>query len=125
MILNGLGGKKYSRNHAIHSAKILNLIQPEYLSTLVLSFPFGENQYKNRFNGDFQRMNILELLEEMHVFLDNIDLENTIFRSDHASNYLILKGTLSRDKEELLSKINYVLQNPEKANLREEWQRGL
>lgn len=125
MILNGLGGKKYSRNHAIHSAKISNLIQPEYLSTLVLSFPFGENQYKNRFNGVFQRMNIIELLEEMYMFLDNINLESTIFRSDHASNYLVLKGVLSRDKEELLSKIRFVLQNPEKANLREEWQRGL
>ena len=48
MILNGLGGKKYSRNHAIQSAKISNVIQPEYLSTLVLSFPFGVDHYKKR-----------------------------------------------------------------------------
>ena len=50
MILNGLGGKQYSHQHAINSAKIINKIQPEYLSTLVLSFPFGAEHYKNKFN---------------------------------------------------------------------------
>ena len=59
MILNGLGGKEYSKNHAIQSAKIANIIKPEFLSTLVLSFPFGVNHYKNRFAGNFQEMNIL------------------------------------------------------------------
>ena len=51
IILNGLGGMKYSHQHAVNSARILNEIQPEFASALVLSFPFGINHYIKRFNG--------------------------------------------------------------------------
>ncbi len=125
MILNGLGGKELSRQHAINSAKLINEIQPEYLSTLVLSFPYGEQHFKNRYAGEFTMLNKFELIEEMSVFLKHLELKQTVFRSDHASNYLVLKGILSKDKEMLLSKINDVLTNPENARLREERERGL
>ena len=125
MILNGLGGKQYSHQHAINSAKIINKIQPEYLSTLVLSFPFGAEHYKNKFNGEFIELKTIELIEEMGVFLKNLDLKNTIFRSDHASNYLILKGILNRDQDELLARIDYAINNPGSAGLRPEFLRGL
>ncbi len=125
MILNGLGGKELSRQHAINSAKVLTDIQPEYLSTLVLSFPFGEQHFKNRHTGKFTMLNTFDLIEEMGVFLKHTKLKQTIFRSDHASNYLVLKGVLSKDKELLLNKINVVLNNPEYANLRKENERGL
>src|SRR5512145_3254406 len=42
MILNGLGGKIYSSQHAENSARLANATQPEYLATLVVSFPQGE-----------------------------------------------------------------------------------
>jgi hypothetical protein len=61
----------------------------------------------------------------MKIFIEHLELENTVFRSDHASNYLILRGNLNRDKDELLDRIYSVLDQPEKANLREEWMRGL
>ena len=125
MILNGLGGKELSRQHAINSAKLINEIQPEYLSTLVLSFPYGEQHFKNRYSGNFTMLNKFELIEEMSVFLKYLELKQTVFRSDHASNYLVLKGILSKDREMLLSKINDVLTNPENARLREERERGL
>ncbi len=125
MILNGLGGKKYSKQHAENSAKIINVIQPEFVSTLVLSYPFGIPHFKKRYNSDFIPLNKLELIEEMEIFLKNLNLENSIFRSDHASNYLVLKGILNRDKETLLKNIRNVLNNPESARLRQEWERGL
>jgi hypothetical protein len=52
-------------------------------------------------------------------------LENTIFRSDHASNYLILKGTLNRDKPRLLQTVHAALERPGTVPLRPEWARGL
>lgn len=52
MILNGLGGKHYSTQHAINSAKAINEIQPEYLSTLVLSHPYGIDHFKQKFRGN-------------------------------------------------------------------------
>lgn len=60
----------------------------------------------------------------MDQFIESLELENTVFRSDHASNYLVLRGTLNRDKEELLDRINNVLNDPTNANLRAEWMRG-
>jgi len=125
MILNGLGGKELSRQHAINSAKVLNEVQPEFASTLVLSLPLGEAHFKNRYTSNFTMLNKLELIEEMGIFLKQTELNQTVFRSDHASNYLILKGILSKDKNSLLNKINDVLSNPQLANLREEWERGL
>jgi len=125
MILNGLGGQNYSKQHALNSAKVVNEIQPEFLSTLVLSYPYGEAHFKQKFNGEFIPLNTIELIAEMKVFIETLELENTIFRSDHASNYLILKGNLNRDKEELLGRINGVLDDPANAKLRPEWMRGL
>lgn len=125
MILNGLGGKQYSSQHAINSARVVNSIQPEYLSTLVLSFPYGIDHFRKRFSSDFLEMNKYDLISEMGNFIGELELQNTIFRSDHASNYLVLKGILNRDKEKLLSGISKVLDNPGSSELRAEWMRGL
>jgi radical SAM superfamily enzyme YgiQ (UPF0313 family) len=125
MILTGLGGKKYSEQHAIYSARLINIIQPDYLSTLILSFPYGVNHYKSRFGGVFEEMNPTELLQEQCRFISELNLENVVFRSDHASNYLALKGILSRDKERLLSELEIAIHHPDQAVLREELQRGL
>ncbi|BAX79830.1 radical SAM protein [Labilibaculum antarcticum] len=125
MILNGLGGKNFSQQHAINSAKIVNKIQPEFLSTLVLSYPYGEDHFIKKFNGEFIPLNTIELIAEMKVFIENLELTQSIFRSDHASNYLILRGNFPRDKQEMLNRINSVLDDPENAQLRLEWMRGL
>ncbi len=125
MILNGLGGKQYSQAHAIDSAKLLNMVQPDYFSLLVLSFPFGEEHYKKRFDGEYIPMNIVELIEETRQMLLHTELQQSVFRSDHASNYLVLKGILGADKQKVLTQIDLALQNPALANLRKEWQRGL
>ncbi len=125
MIINGLGGLHYSKQHAINSAKLVNEIQPEFLSTLVLSYPYGEDHFKQKFDGEFIPLNTIELIAEMKVFIETLELDNSVFRSDHASNYLILRGNLNRDKQELLNRINGVLDDPENAKLRPEWMRGL
>lgn len=124
MILNGLGGVKLSKQHAINSAKLMNAAQPEYLSTLVVSFPLGELRFKNNF-PDFQGLNQTQLFQEMQWLLTELDLNKTIFRSDHASNYLVLKGILGQDKEKLLGLVNASLNRPGSIPLRQEWQRGL
>ena len=122
--INGLGGTKYSEQHAVNSARILNAIQPEFASVLVLSFPFGVEKYQKKFNGDFREMSITDLLKEMELFMRNTELERTIFRSNHASNYLVLSGVLSKDKQAFLNAIDFAINNPESAGLREEWMRG-
>jgi radical SAM superfamily enzyme YgiQ (UPF0313 family) len=124
MILNGLGGKVYSRQHAANSARLANATQPEYLATLVVSFPLGEQ----RFRADFPEWEPLTqhgLFVETEQLLSALELKRTVFRSDHASNWLVLKGTLGADKERLLAQVRQAIANPEKAHLRPAWARGL
>lgn len=125
MILNGLGGRKFSKQHAINSAKLMNETQPEYVSTLVVSFPLGEERFRSGFNGEYEPLSQTELFEEIRLLIDSFELENTVFRSDHASNYLVLKGNLSEDKQAMLDKIDLALNKPGSIPLRQEWQRGL
>lgn len=125
MILNGLGGSRYSEQHALNSARLMNEAQPEYLSTLVVSFPLGMERFEAGFEGEFEPLDQAGLFREMYQLLDALDLKQTIFRSDHASNYLTLKGTLGKDKEKLLASVGTAIERPDEANLRAEWQRGL
>lgn len=125
MILNGMGGSRYSEQHAVNSARLMNAAQPEYLSTLVVSFPMGEERYREGFNGEFEPLDQQGLFTEMYRMLDTLELDKTVFRSDHASNYLVLKGTLGRDKQQLLTQVRTAIERPEAMPLREEWMRGL
>ncbi|CAM3810117.1 radical SAM protein [Parendozoicomonas haliclonae] len=125
MILNGLGGQTFLEQHAINSAKLMNDAQPHYLSTLVVSFPMGDERFREGFNGQFQPLQQQDLFREMELLLDTLELNSTIFRSDHASNYLVLKGTLGKDKQRLLDTVRSALHQPGSIPLRQEWQRGL
>ncbi len=125
MILNGLGGKELSEQHAINSAKLMNECQPDYLSTLVVSFPMGDERLQAGFDGKWNELDQTALFLELKFFIENLNLTNTIFRSDHASNYLPLKGTLGQDKALFLEQLNTALYQPDKIQLRQEWQRGL
>ena len=124
MILNGLGGLSLSEQHAANSARLMNLTQPDYLSTLVVSFPNGLERYREQF-ADFQPLDQQQLFHEMERFLTALELDDTVFRSDHASNYLVLKGILGRDKQRMLAQVRGAIEQPDHAGLRAEWMRGL
>ena len=124
MILNGLGGKAYSEQHAENSAQLMNLTQPEYLSTLVVSFPAGEARFRAGF-AQWEALDQTALFAEMERFVSALALRRTVFRSDHASNWLVLKGTLNMDKPRLLAEIRAAMANPAGAPLRPAWARGL
>jgi radical SAM superfamily enzyme YgiQ (UPF0313 family) len=125
MILNGLGGPELSQQHALNSARLMNAAQPDYLSTLVVSFPLGDERYQKNFDGKFRLLTQAELFAEMHTLLTSLELDKTIFRSDHASNYLVMKGVLGKDKQRLVDQVSLAMQQPQNVSLREEWQRGL
>ena len=124
MILNGLGGTALSAQHADNSARLMNAAQPEFLSTLVVSFPTGEARFREGFT-DFQPLGQHELFVEVERLLQGLELRDTVFRSDHASNYLVLKGNLGADKASLLAQVRQAIEQPQQARLRQEWQRGL
>jgi hypothetical protein len=107
----------------------MNEAQPDYLSTLVVSFPLGQERFaKNFTDRQYQPYRLLsqqELFIEMATLLSALELEKTIFRSDHASNYLVLKGILGKDKEKLVNTVQMALAHSTEIPLHQEWQRGL
>ena len=124
MILNGLGGRSLSEQHADQSAALMNETQPEFLSTLVVSFPMGDARFKQRF-AEFEQLDQQGLFIELQRLISQLELEKTVFRSDHASNYLPLKGNLGADKQRFLAQLQQAIEQPETMALRQEWQRGL
>jgi len=124
MILNGLGGEILSNQHADNSARLANETQPEYLSILVVNFPKGEARFRSGF-PEWEQPSEVALFEELERFMQRLELERTVFRSDHASNRLVLKGTLGYDRPRLLKQLRSAIERPELAPLRPLWQRGL
>jgi hypothetical protein len=98
-------------------------MQPRYLSFLSLMLIPQTALYKEAQSADFEELSPLELLKEAHDILQGLELERTIFRSNHASNYLALEGRLPHDKDRLL----VILQDAMKGEvaLKPEFQRGL
>jgi radical SAM superfamily enzyme YgiQ (UPF0313 family) len=120
MILNGIGGKDLSRQHALASARLANDTQPDYLATLVLTFYKGREKFEAGFDNHFEELGTVELCDEIGTLIEATRLESTIFRSDHVSNHMVLKGVLGKDKQRLLNQINesilYFRNHPEFEN---------
>ena len=111
MILNGIGGRRGSEQHALASARLVNETQPDYLATLVLTFYKDRKKFDAGFDSDFEQLNTIELCREMKTFIDATQLDSTIFRSDHVSNHMILKGVLGKDKAKMLGQIDQSIQH--------------
>jgi len=109
MILNGLGGRVLSQRHALASAQLANETQPDYLATLVLTFYRDRQKFEAGFDGAFEALDTVGLCREMKTFIDALHLDSTIFRSDHVSNHMVLKGVLGRDKNRLLGEIDQAI----------------
>jgi radical SAM superfamily enzyme YgiQ (UPF0313 family) len=124
MILNGLGGKVLSNQHADNSARLANETQPEYLSILVVNFPKGEERFRTAF-PEWEALAERALFAELQRFMVQLELERTVFRSDHVSNRLVLKGNLGKDKQRLLDELRMAIERPELATLRPLWKGAL
>lgn len=104
-LISGIGGKEDSEEHALESAKIINEINPNYIGLLTLIVEENTPLYGDVKSGKFQLLSPKEVLVETKKMVENIEVENSIFRSNHASNYVSLKGTLSKDKKLILDQI--------------------
>lgn len=124
-VINGLGGRAMLREHALDTARLLSQIDPHYLGLLTLMPVPGTVLEKRITRGEFELPGPLEILAEIKLMLENMQLSNCIFRCNHASNYLPLKGTLSKDQAALVTLLENVLKNPAQYRLKPEFLRGL
>ncbi len=125
MVLLGAGGRALSGAHAEASSKVVNAIQPRFVSTLVMTPVENTPLMEAAERGEVDELAPLELAAELRAFLAGLELSGSIFRSNHASNYLALSGTLPKDKARLVASLDAVLAQPAAAPFRPEWMRGL
>ena len=121
--ISGLGSVALWRQHAADTAKAVSAIKPEYLGLLTLMVEHGTPLESWVKNGEFTLLSPLEVLKETELFLQQVDSEGTLFRANHASNYLTLKGTLNGDREALLGQIAAALAG--RRDLKPEFLRAL
>lgn len=125
MVLLGAGGRQLSLEHAKESARVVNAIQPRFVSTLVMTPVEGTPLWAKDQAGEVDHLEPIELARELREFVCDLDLRGSIFRSNHASNYLTLAGSLPKDKERLLAQLDAVLAHPDRARFVPDWMRGL
>lgn len=123
IILIGLGGKPLSMENARETAKLINEMQPNHLSAMNYTPVEGTKLGNQALRGEFQVLSAKESLMETAELIRNLEVSGMHFTSDHASNYLPLKGTLNEDRDKLLRLIDGAIGG--KVAVRSEASRGL
>ena len=121
----GLGGRELSSDHAEQTGRVASAMDPPYLSLLTLMLVPGTELHRQCESGEFALLEPAQMLVELRAIIENLNgLSRCIFRTNHASNYLPLAGTLSKDRPRLLETIDTALSRGRSALRPEEW-RGL
>ena len=124
--ISGLGGRERWKEHAVASATMISEMRPSYASWLTLMLDPAAPVTKDIAEGKFELLKPLEVLDEMEVMLEHVELPEgvtCVFRSNHASNYLSLKGDLPADRDKMLAVVRQAKENSDM--LRPEYWRAL
>lgn len=121
--ISGLGSVELWREHAVDTARAVSEMNPDYLGLLTLMVEHGTPLEQWVRDGSFTLLTAPEVLKETELFLRHVDSEGTVFRANHASNYLTLKGTLNGDRDALLSQLAAALEG--QRDLKPEFLRAL
>ena len=124
--ISGLGGRERWKEHAVASATMISEMRPSYASWLTLMLDPSAPVTKDIAEGKFELLKPLEVLDEMEVMLEHVELPEgvtCVFRSNHASNYLSLKGDLPADRDNMLAVVRRAKENSDM--LRPEYWRAL
>ncbi|MFB5630428.1 MAG: radical SAM protein [Nitrosopumilaceae archaeon] len=115
MVILGLGGKTYSKEHIRGTAEVLSAISPHYSAALTLIIEPGvRDEFMTKFGEPFTPISDSEALSELEDLVSKIEAKNEIiFRANHGSNAYTIKGTFPQDKQAMLEKIAWMKEHPE------------
>jgi radical SAM superfamily enzyme YgiQ (UPF0313 family) len=115
MIILGLGGKKYTREHIADTARILSETSPDYVGALTLYLEEGiHREFMNKFGEPFVALDDLDVLDELERLIADFNpSRQVIFRANHASNVYSIAGTMPEDREKLLALIERLKSHPD------------
>jgi len=120
--LLGLGGRKHWQENAVESARAVSQMNPNYLSALTLTVIPGTPLAADLRAGRFEMPSPEEFALELRLFLEHADVKATVFRSNHASNYVPLGGRLPADKARLIAQLGAAISS---HRFKPEYLRGL
>lgn len=103
--ISGLGGREQWQEHAAATGEALSQMKAEYIGLLTLMVEPGTPVAQWVREGSLTLLTAQEVLEETYELLRHTDSEGSVFRMNHASNYLSLRGTLNRDRAAMLEKL--------------------
>lgn len=106
----GIGSLELSEEHAVQTALALSEMKAEYIGLLTLLFEMPTPLMQDWQAGKFYLMNPIEIAHETLTLLENIDSEGSVFRANHASNYVNLSGTLNQDREQMCNRLRQALE---------------
>lgn len=110
--ISGLGGRELMEEHAIETGKMIGQMGASYVGLMTLMISPGSSISEDIASGKFEPLNSQDVIKELELILKNADCEKEcIIRSNHASNRLVLKGTLPQDKERLLDQVHRAMKD--------------
>ncbi|HYE68415.1 MAG TPA: radical SAM protein [Anaerovoracaceae bacterium] len=110
--ISGLAGKDGWEDHASLSGTMISEMEPSYVGLLTLITESGAELHRDIQEGRFQPLSPIEVLKETELLLENINVTRLcVFRSNHASNYVSLKGDLPQDKKRMLEQLRTAMNN--------------
>ncbi len=115
MVILGLGGRTYSRQHIEDTAKVLSIAAPHYVGALTLHLEDGiRDEFLTKFKEPFIPIDDSEALNELELLITKMEPKtHVIFRANHGSNAYPIGGTFPEDKQAMLEKISYLKLHPE------------
>jgi len=125
MVLLGLGGERLSAQHAHNTASALSEMDPPFVGALTTTVVPGTPLWDRKERGEFRLPSKFGFLEELRTIVAESKFTRCRFSSNHASNYLPIRGTLPKDKKTLISLLENVLVERDEGILTPEWLRGL
>lgn len=125
MVLLGVGGKERSREHALATGKLLTECDPEYVGALSLQLRPGAPIYEQWQEGRFELPDKFQMIEELETIVENTELSNGYFYSNHISNYLPVRAKFPEEKNKVLEEIKEVLRTRDEAFLRPDYYRDV
>ncbi len=111
--ISGLGGTALWQEHARETAKALSAMRPDYIGLLTLMVEPGTPLFRWVERGSFTVPDSALILRETELLLRELDAPGCVFRMNHASNYLSLRGTLNADKPAMLRQLEAALRGQE------------
>lgn len=110
--ISGLGGRELMKEHAVETGTMIGEMGASYVGLLTLLTAPGTPIFHDVMRGKFKQLSTSEVLRELELILENAACEKPcVVRSNHASNRLVIKGTLPQDRERLLTQVRAAMQD--------------